>query len=617
MMNMMRKIYWVVFVLLLGCGEGPKLTKFDQGIFPDSPRQLQVLVGDGKIVLTWTHNTPDSVDYYNVYRYEIRGASLDSSALPIDNTDSLTYVDTNVSNGVSYIYEVSAMRNTYESDRTRSTVASPTVFGVQINSGDEFTNSQTVTLTMISPVGTSFMRVSHDTLFATSVWEPYSSIKSWTLMDEDGEKWVYAHYRDAGGNETIKPSGDKIVLDTKANIISVTENTAGQTKSNGDIIHFTVNSAETDGVASVDLVGVGAGIRLFDDGSNGDTVADDGIYERDFQVPSNLEASVASVVGNFTDQLGNVAETLEAAGRITIQNPPQAVTLLTPEPVPGSFSSLNISWTQNGDADFGSYKLYRAQAQGVSLSSTFVTSITAQGSLSFTDTDLVSGTVYYYKVYVTDIQGLTSESNEVSGSPAQNQPPTAVTLLPPQAPAGSTQSLSISWTASSANDFASYKVYRSETAGVSTTSTLVSAILSPQTLAVDDNNLKENTTYFYKVFVFDTGGLFTGSNEDSGTTLANKPPDPVTLAQPVPNGGGGFVLSWSASADTDFDSYRIFRSETSPVDLSGAPIGIINSSNSTTFGDNNIQAAVTYYYTIVVFDSGGLSAASNEVSGTL
>ncbi|MFQ5650655.1 MAG: fibronectin type III domain-containing protein [bacterium] len=599
---------------LFRCGNDLQLTGFDESEFPSTPVELRVTVGDGKIILNWAHSNGDSVDYFNIYRQ----TDSDTVLALLDTTSLLTYTDTNVNNGVVYTYAISAVRNELEGRKARSPAAMPTVFGVIINSGAEFTKSRSVVLTMIAPVGATFMKIANDSLFTNAVFEPYLAAKTWTLTAEDGEKSVYVHYRDSEENETFRPLTDTIILDTKATILSISEDTGGATKSAGDVIRFTISTGETRGTASVDIGQALSGINLFDDGSNGDVTRDDGIYQRDFIIPTGLEVVDANVIGHFADQVGNIAEELRADGLITIQNPPAAVTLLSPETIQDSPTSLRLSWTQSSAQDFASYKLYRSTSPNVTTSSTFVQSIETITQLSYVDTDLEQNTTYYYKLYVFDSSGLSSASNEVSGNTLLNQAPKAVTLLTPVPVEGSNTSLAISWTKSKDDDFASYRLYRSTAPGVTDTSTFVNTVETVTTLSLVDGDLSENTTYYYVLYVFDADGLSAPSNEASGTTSKNDAPDPVTLFAPEPVQGSttSLNLSWTQSNEDDFASYKLYRSLTQGVSTSSTFVSSVELRSTLSLIDDNLQENTTYYYKLYVFDTAGSSAASDEVSGT-
>ncbi|MEI6152772.1 MAG: fibronectin type III domain-containing protein, partial [Deltaproteobacteria bacterium] len=99
---------------------------------------------------------------------------------------------------------------------------------------------------------------------------------------------------------------------------------------------------------------------------------------------------------------------------VTIAELPHAVANLTTGTA--TANSLALSWTQNLDADFASYKIYRSTAPGVTTDSTLVTSITTQTTTTYTNSSLTPGTTYYYKVYVANTNDLYAASKDASGT---------------------------------------------------------------------------------------------------------------------------------------------------------------------------------------------------------
>lgn len=95
------------------------------------------------------------------------------------------------------------------------------------------------------------------------------------------------------------------------------------------------------------------------------------------------------------------------------------------------------------------------------------------------------------------------------------------TLNPPALQVnGSTTSNSIplAWTKNTDSQFSSYKIYRSLTPGVTENSVLVTTLFNSNDNFYTDNNLQSGTTYYYRVFVYSSSGVGSGSNEISATT---------------------------------------------------------------------------------------------------
>ena len=90
----------------------------------------------------------------------------------------------------------------------------PINVGILINNGDSYTWTVNVTLTLsVLHSADVEMIISNDPNFSGATWEPFTSSKTWTLIQGDGEKTVYAKFRDVVGNET-SPVSDSIILDS-------------------------------------------------------------------------------------------------------------------------------------------------------------------------------------------------------------------------------------------------------------------------------------------------------------------------------------------------------------------------------------------------------------------
>mgnify|MGYP000386209090 CR=1 FL=1 len=90
----------------------------------------------------------------------------------------------------------------------------PIVGEVKINDGDNGTNVQTVGLTL-NAQGATHMMISSRIDFPGANWESYTTSKQFTLVGEDGIKFVFVRYRDGVGNIS-EIAYDRIGLDRTA-----------------------------------------------------------------------------------------------------------------------------------------------------------------------------------------------------------------------------------------------------------------------------------------------------------------------------------------------------------------------------------------------------------------
>jgi methionine-rich copper-binding protein CopC len=335
----------------------------------------------------------------------------------------------------------------------------------------------------------------------------------------------------------------------------------------------------------------------------------------------------------------------------------------------GSTKYVRLSWTKGTESDFASYKIYRSTSPDVTTSSTLITTITSgssgydsSGNLAFgqnitrydisVDASPSPGTTHYFKIFLQDSAGQQAASNEQSFT-AVNAAPAAVTLKPISilTDSGNTKSVRLSWIKGVENDFSSYKIYRSTSPDVTTSSTLV-ATLSSGSNGFDDNGgftfgqnitrydttvnatAAPGTTHYFKIFLQDSAAQQSSSNEES-ITAVNAAPAAVTLKPVVQQSDSGssktIRLSWTKGVENDFASYKIYRS-TAPEVTTASTLVVEFSSGSNGFDDNgnftfgqNItrydtsvpatpSPGTTYYFKIFLFDSGGQNIGSNEVS---
>ncbi len=609
-----RPFLWVLlFTLFFACDKKPVGVEIVQNvIFPDPPTNLSAVVDDGKVKLSWEVLGSDSIAYFNIYRSE----GNTNRFLKIDTTRQQVYIDTKVQNGLTYSYQISVVNTQgFESVKSSAISATPSVFAIAIENGAEFTSSRLVNIVVNAPSTVALIMLGNDSLFNSSSWEAVSPRMSWMLTPGDGEKTVFAKFRFENGVESNVPVKDDIILDTHAVISAVRENTNGQPRRAGDVIHFEVETGEPDGQATVSIIGGPQKLICFDNGTNGDRVAQDGVYELDWVIPEEIDLYKAGVSAGFVDRVGNVANEAFAESQITILRPPAPVTVFEPIVIGDGTTALQLSWTLSPDKhDFANYAIYKSTTPEVNDStSSLVAIINNRTTTDFIVSNLAPGTTYYFRVYVTDLTGLKSASNIAVGTTTTDDAPRAVTLFEPLVTGNN--NVQLTWTQTVDRDFNSYRVFRSTSPGVTQNSKLRAIILRETETAFTDTDFEPGQTYYYKVFVFDISGFSTGSNEVSVTVPGNVPPAPVVLASPAILDSTSLRLTWSQNSDVDFDYYAIYRSESSPVDTTGPPIVVISRRNTTEYIDVALTPRKTYYYRIFVVDTAGLRSGSNEVMG--
>jgi len=464
---------------------------------PSTPSSIRIEVGDQSVRLSWA--PAEGAVKYRLYRADTTALSFRT----YDSTTQLTFTDQGVANTVAYFYRIAAVGvDGVEGARSPAVSARPGIFAVAINDDKTYTKSLGVTLSLSAPFVSGSVRISNSVNLEDRPWQNFSGAKSWELEPGDGIKTVYVQFRDAAGAVSLDAATDEIILDTRAAIDSVVENSLGRALGAGDTVLFTVATGESNGTAFVDVGGIS--LECVDDGTRGDGISGDGRYHRSWVVPASADFEASAVIGRFTDRAGNPAEQRSAPTLLTVRRTPDPVTAFA---FTEADTRIAVSWTQSSAEDFAFYRVFRAKTSTVTAESTMVFSTPAKTSTSYADTGLDYSTAYHYAVWVYDRTGLSAPSSTVSAQTRVNTAPEAVIVSQP-VDVDSTR-LRLSWSQSFAADFASYRVYRAQS--TERGSAVLVAVISNRTeTQYTDNNLDvKNKAYYYWVAVHDRGGLFT------------------------------------------------------------------------------------------------------------
>ena len=225
----------------------------------------------------------------------------------------------------------------------------------------------------------------------------------------------------------------------------------------------------------------------------------------------------------------------------------------------------------------------------------------AANTTSFPDIGLAEDTTYTYLVRAFNGIGLSEPSNEASAT-TLDSPPSAPTNL--VATAAGADRIDLDW--SPADDPDGYEIQRSldglgwtslgRRAGTTTEATILG--LAPE------------TTYFFRVRAFNSGGDGPFSNVASARTGAAVPSAPTGLEATAVS-RSRLDLSWS---DTSTNETR-FEIERSTAGRAFQLVATV-AANSVSFVDTGLRARTTYTYRIRACNQLGCSAPSNQASAT-
>lgn len=260
-----------------------------------------------------------------------------------------------------------------------------------------------------------------------------------------------------------------------------------------------------------------------------------------------------------------------------------------------SRSQVDLGW-EDRSADESGFEVMRST--GGAASQTF--RLPANTS-SFSDNGLAEDTTYTYVVRAFNANGSSELSNEASATTLDSPPSAPTTLV---ASAAGPDRIDLDW--SPADDPDGYEIQRSLD-GVGWTSNGRRA--GPATEAAI-SGLEPETTYFFRVRAFNSGGDGPFSNVASARTGPAVPSAPAELRATAVS-RSRIDLTWS---DTSANETRIELERST----GGRPFQLIATlaANSRSFADTGVRARTAYTYRIRACNQLGCSAPSNEASAT-
>ncbi len=570
-------------------------------VTPSAPTFNSATAGDAKVTLSWSapnSNGGGTISDYKIYR----GTATNGETFLVDAGTGLSYTDTGVSNGQTYYYQISAVNEAGEGDRSNELSATPkapaSVPGAPTLSSASAGNAQ-VSLSWTAPSDggsaiTSYKLYRGTTANGESLLKDVGNVLTYTDTGlNNGQVYYYkvSAVNNVGeGSGSNELSATPVAPKTAPAAPTLTSATAGDTQVSLSW------SAPSDGGSTITGYKVYRGTA-----SGGET-----LLTTLGSVLSYVDRSVSNggtyyYVVSAVNSVGEGAKSNErSASPVAPDTVPAAPSLTA---ATAGDAKVTLSWTapsSDGGSAVTGYKIYRGTTSG---SETLLT--TVGNVLTYVDSTAVNGQTYYYKVSAVNAVGESSGSNERSATPAAPKTaPSAPSLS--SSTAGNAQ-VKISWSAPTSDGgsaITSYKIYRGTAENGETLLKDVGNVLT-----YTDTALANGQVYYYKVSAVNSIGESARSNEMSATPLSV--PGAPTLTKAT--AGNGLVsLAWSAPSSNGGSAvtiYAVYRGTAAGQETYLEGVG-----SNLTYEDRTVTNGVTYYYKVTAVNGVGESARSNEMS---
>ena len=560
------------------------------GSAPAAPTNLQVAdISGTQTNLTWTTNSTDE-DGYEVDR--MLGSSGTFSAVAFLPPASNQYLDTGLTPGNTYTYEVRALNFVADS---------------------AWSNQAAVTMAVLPDAISSAM----PTTVATN-----SIAMAWTNNDDNGTEIRIFRLSGLGGNPvfitTLTFSTATDPADEPSSYVNTGPGGLGLIP--GAMYGYEVECGNIAGFSAASSFSVqtltNAPGQLLAVPANGQVtlswIAPFGaqtfnIYRGTTSGGENAAPLATGVIGtsfvnstvtNGTQYYYEVTavntggESARSAESSAIPQTPTALALAPTKlsATPGDKTIL-LAWQAAPGAS--SYNVYRGTASGGEV-------LVASNVPGPQDSDggLTDGVTYYYEVTSVNQAGESLPSSEVSATPQVTAPPTPINVT---ATAGNNQ-VSLSW--SPASDALTYDLYRSTVEG--------NEVVYEQGItgtSFTDTNTTDGVTYYYQVSAGNGVGESNLSQEVSATPLPALPAAPAHLTATTLS-SSQISLTWTEPAGTATS----FTLERSVNGVNFTPLTMLDGTAVSFVDAAGLDPTTTYDYRLSATNLAGNSAWSSVVS---
>lgn len=267
------------------------------------------------------------------------------------------------------------------------------------------------------------------------------------------------------------------------------------------------------------------------------------------------------------------------------------------------YHSATLTWTQAQSAT--GYYIYRSVKEDGTYRK--IKTITKNTSLSYTDTKIVPGKNFYYKIcaYIqgADKQITTGEQSLPVQIQTQMDAPKLLTVKTNV----SNRSLALEWEAQS-NAFG-YRIYRSVHPDKGFKK--ITDIASGSYTGYEDRNVTPGETYYYRIKSIYTNGSYKGLSQSSSIlegNAASSAPIGLTIVQP---GTDILKISWESSNGAV--SYNLYRADTGD----GKYTCIAEELTDTSYEDFGLKDDQTYFYRVSAVNVSGEGTQCLPVSYTV
>ena len=546
-----------------------------------APTATATAIGYDSVRLTW--NAMTGATGYEIFR----SVGVNGGLTLYDTTTQPSFLDTGLATGTPYYYRIRPYRMNGEAKvyggLTGVLSATPTLSTVT-NPVAATTEYNVITLTWNTVPGATGYEVFRS-VGVNGGLTLYKTITEASYQDTGLPSGTTCYYRIRAyrtvGSTKIYGGLTGTAFSTTKTLGTVINAKAATTDFN--VITLTWNAVtDASGYEIFRSVGVNGGLTLYKTVTDA-TYVDTGLLSGTtyyYRIRAYRTVGETKVYGGLT---GTIYSTTRTLG-----------TVMNAKAVLGAYDSIDVTW--NAVVDATGYEIFRSM--GVNGGLTLYDTTTVP---SFTDTNLTTGTPYYYRMRAYRLVGESKVYGGLTGTVSAT--PTLGTVVNATAVAVNPVSIGLTWNA--VPGATGYEIFRS--VGVNGGLTLYRTITE---VSYTDTGLVTNTSHYYRIRAYRMVGETKVYGGLTGTVSAMPILGTITNPKAVASDPVSIDLTWNAVPDAT--GYEIFRS----VGVDGG-LTLYKTTTDPSYTDTGLTTGVACYYRMRAYWTSGDTTVFGGLTGTV
>jgi hypothetical protein len=277
-----------------------------------------------------------------------------------------------------------------------------------------------------------------------------------------------------------------------------------------------------------------------------------------------------------------------------------------------------LTWGFAGDTDFDGFKMVRSETNpNPTYPGEWYQYLSGTGARSYTDSSTTKDHNYYYRVGIYKGGKVVAYSNNVQIKAVNGEKTSSGTYKISLSGKAQSDGVHLSWSIAGDTNYSGFKVVRSKTNTNPSYPADYLQYVEAKTKSYTDTKTTKDHSYYYRVGIYKDGNVVAYSNSINVKATNGKTTENYNISLSGTAQTDGVHLSWSVTGGSNYDGYKVVRSETNqnpayPSDT----LQFVSGASTKSYNDGSAAEGKSYYCRVGVYKDGQVVKYSNSIRVT-